>query len=396
LEKIKNAKRIADLPLMQSMEELKTDTYARWQASFDRIPEIGAAKLSGVRQVYGEIGYFKLEDYVPGKFKAGPKLHLERRSPSDCEYWLDPQGQPCYYTDSFYSGAFLYNDTEAEHLCISGTSGIISCYQRVELQGQLQRTWQHLGIQAVNNHPASELRNRIHELAHSLFLMVESKEITDNRITGGKGFMFGSGLAGDTYDLDYRYASDGKLERIARVFPSGPQTIWAARSSRSTNNLAAETSLRIAGEVLRALDQTQFDSPLRVLQLSYSTFDNWCPLLIPCTERDLENTIRNLDLAMDIPGSSWIRLPADALEPDLTEFLDRVPAPSTAPVKMLRQAAALVTTQVRQRPYAGPRFAAFAFDGEMEAESGSLARVMKECGADPTDLKIWKKQGLLD
>lgn len=60
---------------------------------------------------------------------------------------------------------------------------------------------------------------------------------------------------------------------------------------------------------------------------------------------------------------------------------------------MLRHAARLLTERVRQKRYAWPTFVAFALDDQLEQDS--LARILKECGADPGVLQAWRKSGLL-
>ena len=107
------------------------------------------------------------------------------------------------------------------------------------------------------------------------------------------------------------------------------------------------------------------DAPLVAVELSYRSVDNYCPIVIPCTEAD---EIENLVLTLAIDPKKWIILPQEDFAPDIVDFTERLQSSSNSDAgsKMVRTAAKLVNDLARARLSVAENFVAYAADWEFE------------------------------
>jgi hypothetical protein len=393
--------------VLDSIEQSRDGLWARWQKAFDRLSEVTEAAKLGQRVVYARVPLFDLDRYRPPKFPAGGRILKELPPASEMAgtyyvYRLDHQDRPVHmaarhtYNKVDWQGMYRYSAEEVEYVEFCLQTEIVSQYDRLTLQGRQPTSLQRIRMNCAGHFPrwhGSDAIAHIRSDPHNYFVRIEHYDLTKGQIVSGSAFSEGFGGSPQHSTLDYFYAAEGKLERIIQTWASGhKQTIFAARSKVSLKELSTKLSERIATATLQALQEAKSGSPLVAVELSYRSVDQYVPFIIPATEAE---DISSLTLVSQTPPGRWITLDHEQFEPEMTEFVQRIFDAERYELasKMLRHAALLVTRLAAGSLSTSPGFVAFAMDWEMEGDQ--LASILKQCGADPAAMKLWRKKGWL-
>jgi hypothetical protein len=319
-------------------------------------------------------------------------------------YQLDSKGRPINMTsrhvvnDIDWRGFYRYTNDEVEYVEFCLQREAVSEYARIALQAGVPITFQRIDINGGAAHlggrAGKDAIDYISKDSYHYWIQIEDYDLSDGRIVSGKALAEGSGLSPVRSALEYSYSDAGRLERIVCVLEDGRRTTqFAARSKSGMRELAARLSERIATQTIEALRKVDFGAPLLAVELSFRSVENYLPLIIPATEND---SIPNLVLPTTIDKRKWITLDAEAFEPEMADFTDRL---STAEQwglgsRMLRQAALIITKLASGSLITSDFFVAFAIDWEFEGHD--LPAILKECGASAAALKKLKSMGWLE
>lgn len=392
---------MAEIP--ESLAPLRADVIARWRQAFSRFAEAQVEAAGNLRTVFTEIPAFSLSDYTPKKFKPGARLSDQPVSDRGCRFELDELRRPVRVSfshpvsGSAWRGCYRYSPEEVEYLEFCLQTRVPAIYHRLRLEAGLvveeqcfrcnSRGTRWLAApgagpgaaEAILSHPAN------------FFLTVLRFEIRYGRTHAAQEYHESAGhLAAPT--RSYAYSPEGRLLRIVQHWPTGPHTIFAAKTKATTRQLSERLSEALAKSILLRLTDASPRSPLRVLELSYHRFDAIVPMLIPVFETDPPETIF---AAVQLRSERWLQLGREEFEPEMTEFCQRaLEAEKYGEItKMLRTAARLVTERAPSFFKVAEGFVAFPIDWEIEGDG--LQKILRKCGASPAKLKEWRGLGLL-
>ena len=389
---------------MNSIEALKEDLWHRWRRHFHD-PTLEEETSAVQRVIYSRAPLFDLKDWTSEKFPPGGRFSAQPVAGSDnWVYELDEKGQP--HTASHrhtingveWRGVYRYTADEVEYVEICFPQKIPSRYDRVTLLDQQPATFQRLSLNCGGHFPAwsslgrNDLLEKITSDPRNFEIWIEEYEAKDGLIQTGHGYTEGLGSPARYSSLSFSYSA-GKLQRIVRHWEGGPEeTVFAARTSTSLQALSAKLSQRLAERIIDALKQAALDSLLVAVELSFRSADRYVPLVIPFREADRISSFPVLD-----PNKyqQAIQLSEQDFEPEMAEFLERLRTSERfeAGTKMLRAAARLITKQKAAPVPTAEAFLAYAVDWELEADE--FPKILRDCGADSSSLKTWKKRGWL-
>lgn len=386
--------------MVPTLEELRDDLIRRWKEAFDRRAEADAEAPGIAETVFTDLPAFALSGYTPSKFKPGARV---RKTPSgdgeDYVFEVDSQGRPLRVRSAHkvngveWKGFYRYAPDEVENIEFCVQTAVPNLYNRLVLrEGSIIAEQRFIcngggsGDHLERGSTADKIE-RILADPHAHFVYVTRYHVEDGLTRSGEEH---HEVGGKIYrpNLEYSWAG-GKLERIIQHWPGGDRrTLFAAKTKATLAELSQDLSDRIATAALAALAGAQLHAPLVALELNYREGDRHIPLLIPLTTLD---QVDSLNLAGHIAPNRWVALAEEQFAPEITQFDARTSGNSNAVSKMLRNAARLVTQRAPGVIDVSPEFIAFAIDWEVEGHE--LAKILKQCGAPPAQLKAWKAQG---
>jgi hypothetical protein len=385
------------------LDELRDDLIERWKAAFDRLPEV-ETEVEGERVtqiVYTQYPAFALSNYTPRKFKPGARVS---RQPSpdgdDYVFDLDARARPLRVRFEHrinrvnWRGIYHYRADEVEHIEFCMQTGVPSLYNRLLLSGECVLAEQRFVCNGGGSVPRwkgqspSATIDEILKEPYHRFIYVTLYQIENGVTQSGREYHEVAGSI-QRPTLEYSYSVDGKLLRIVQHWPSGEaRTVFAAKTKTTLAALSQRLSERIASEALRQVRSASLEAPVIALALSYRNPDQPIPILIPATEKD---DVSDVHFAARIDPKRWIALREEDFAPEIVEFGQRVEAEQrvSALSRMLRAAARRVTLEAGSALPVAKGFIAFAIDWELEGHE--MAKILKECGATPQQLREWKE-----
>jgi len=390
---------------MTNLAFLRQDLWARWKEQIGQVDSASDAQGDGKSIAYSKVPLFDLYGYTSAKFPAGGRL--TPAPPPDYEnymtYRLDESGRPVrtvmrhVYNAIEWQGVYTYSDTEVVHVELNMISRLPSRYERLTLEDGLVKTFQRViinGGATFGKHMSiSDAIDFVMGDSRSYLVWIEEYSYDDRRRISASVFKQGMGIPERYSQLSYSYFGDGRLEKIVEHTPGVPdQTIFATKSKATKSELGDRLAAAIAERTIRALAKASLDAPLVAVELSYRSVDNYCPIVIPCTEAD---EIENLVLTLAIDPKKWIILPQEDFAPDIVDFTERLQSSSNSDAgsKMVRTAAKLVNDLARARLSVAENFVAYAADWEFEL---GIKQVLKASGVSQKQIAAFGKRGWLD
>jgi hypothetical protein len=385
---------------VESLEQLREDLWNRWIEAFDRFPALSRTPEFSQRVVYAKVPLFSLKTFTPNNFPAGGRtFQAPPEGTNACfTYRLDSKELPLQMISRHivnkveWRGLYLYDDNEVEYIEYCVNTNVVSEYSRMELRSGIPSSFQRIRINGGGSHGENRIGKAaiesIQRDSYFYWLEIEEYRIQAERIESGAALSEGARLPPTRSALEYSYASEGKLERIDRVFEDGRRiTEFAVKSKSGMKELSSRLSERVAARAIEALKNADFKAPLQAVELSFRSVTNYLPILIPAT---LQDSIPDLALPLAIDSNRWISLTAEDFEPDMTEFVARLHAAEkwdlgSKMLKITERAPAILPTT--------DSFQAFAIDWEFEGQD--LNAILKECGATTATLKRLRKIGWL-
>ena len=278
---------------MDSLEQLVEDLRARWRQQFGRVSGVYSAAERGKRVIYARAPLFDLKNFTPSKLPAGGRV-LDEPVPG-CDHYiyrLDARGRPVHMSHRHshngfdWEGAYRYAPEEVEYVEYCLQTEVPSQYTLVTLRDGHLASFQRMVVNGAGSY--SRDADQVESDLRNYLIWVEQYDAIDGRIESGRSYSFGFGSHSQRSTLSYSYGAGGKLERIVRTYEDGSrQTVFAARSKTSMKELSTRLSHKIAERAMEALREAPLDSPLVTVILSYRRADDYVPLILPCTERDL-------------------------------------------------------------------------------------------------------------
>ncbi len=398
---------------MNVIDELRDDLWGRWRKHFHdpTLREVpGPARVA-----YSRKALFDLKNWTPSTFPPGGRLSAEPIAGSNnWVYHLDGQGRPqgmsLRHTVNRvdWRGVYRYAPEEVEYVEICLNSNVPSQYDRVTVRDQqpatLQRLWKNTGgrFPAWSAMGRNDLLEKITSDPRNFQIWIESYEAEDGLIRRGRAYIEGLGVPPRHSSLSFSYSA-GKLQRIVRRWEDGQEeTVFAARTSVTLQDLSVNLSRRLADRIIDALKETTSDKAapdcrLVAVELSYRAGDRYVPIVYPYTEAD---RIQSFPFLEGYTSDRGIELSAEHFEPEMAEFTERLRASERgdagrddAATAMLRAAASLVTRLTPESVPTAEGFLAYAIDWELEGDA--FPKILKDCGADASALRIWRKRGWL-
>ncbi|MDE3201142.1 MAG: hypothetical protein KGN79_09485 [Acidobacteriota bacterium] len=391
---------------MDSLDELRSDLWSRWQAAFERFPELESASHFGERVVYANGELFDLKNYTPQEFAAGRRVFQEQPESINSyhRYRLDANGRPVHMASGHtvnhfdWEGVYRYANEEVEYLEYCLQTKVVSKYARMTLQDGIPRTYQKISVNGGGSHiggaTGKSAMSRIMQEPYFPWIEIEEYETSQNRILSGKALVVAPGQSPYRFDLEYSYSDAGKLVRIVHIREDGSRhTAFSARSKASMKELAAKLSERIVTCTIEALSQVNHTAPLQAVELSFRSVTNYLPSVIPAREGD---SVSEMCIVLAKGQDPWIELNEEDFEPEMTEFVERMSAAENwnPGSKMLRQAASSITEHAHESLPVADGFVAFAIDWEFEGHD--LPAILKQCGATAATLKRLREIGWLN
>lgn len=387
--------------MVPTLEELREDLVRRWGEAFERRAEAEVEAQDAVETVFTEYPAFALSGYTPAKFKAGARV---RKTPSadgdDYVFELDARGRPVRVryehkvNEVAWKGFYRYAADEVEHVEFCVQTGVPNLYNRLILaEGCVVAEQRFVCNGGGSGDPlsqgsAADKVQRILADPHAHFIYVTRYHVEGGVTRSGEEHQE---VGGKIYrpTLEYSWAG-GKLERILQRWPDGElRTVFAAKTKATVAELSQALSAKIAEATLAALAEARLPAPLVAVELGYRAGDRHIPLLIPITTVDQVDSLALASASID--SKRWIALAEEQFAPEIVQFDARTAENSSAAAKMLRNAARLVTERAAGTVEVADGFVAFAIDWELEGDQ--IATILKQCGAKPAQLKVWKTQG---
>ena len=371
---------------------LRDDVIARWRASFARIAETAGPAVEAAETVYSQYPAYPLDGWRAEPLVPGVRLS---KTPIDGGHEIvrDAKGRPLRYLQrgqtpgDGWRGVYHHRDAELEYLEFAVRTGVPSIYQRLVFDAGAVVEEQRLVCNQRGHKRGATTADAILADPHAYFVWVTRYRIEGGRqIAGERLAEIGGAQQRTTIDFSY---DGGRLVRVAEQGESGELVLFARKTGRSMKALAETLAVRIADAAIARLREAEFVGSLALLEMNYRS-DQPVPVLIPSTTSDEDG---DLALASRIPAERWIELDEDSLQPELAELVGRAEASSDdrAIPKLLRAAARRVTEQAPSTGRVADGFVAFAIDWTMESDE--LAKILRQCGASPEQLKAWKRRG---
>jgi len=399
------------------MELLLEDLLQRWVQAFDELDSISHRK-DEIRTVQYADGFrYDLEKFDWNSFPSGGPLTTDKEqiTPfSPHEYGFNDKGLPCYTTyrhdhnQIFWEGYYSYTDDLVEYIEFCLTSGIPAAIQRIKYQNGRKISRQSMSINgrgtgySRSSMSKEEIINRIKNDGFSLISTTTTfqygpsgkiEKAFSNHISPGIG-KFAS------YD-EYAYDKNGDLDTIRTFFEQGSDRLTYCRipENMDPGSLTEELAANMAQAVMAALVIGEIEQPIALLELSYHYSDNYYPLLVYQSAREVEEMLKSEDFsftptyyddALDVDTSSFERLFAQ-LQQMMEERDDRKLGRI-----MLRKTAELLTKyQLFGEIAVTADFAAYAIDWSIEGHSNDdFQKILLECGVEAAHLEHWRKKGM--
>jgi hypothetical protein len=378
--------------------ELRADLIERWKGAFAWRREVD-------REPKGECVFtpypaFLLKDYTVKKFKPGARL--QRGKPPKVGVWvfrLDEEGRPVWsrYVHAHFRtetrGFYRYSAAEVEHVQFSCETNVPTLYNRLVLVRDNVVSEQRLLSRTVEGSASSDKKAKAILQKHDFQIFMTRYQVNDGIVTSAEEYHEWDAEKINRPRLEYRYAEDGKLQRIVQHWPDGEQRIvFAVKTKVTLAALSEQLSKAVAAEVLSRLKAAKFADPLVALEMTYHEGERHMPTLVPLTTRDKPGS---LTLVTEIDAGRWLELSDEKFADALADFNARVESAnnSTAVAKMLRAAASRVTKEAPKVVATAKGFVAFPVDWELEGDR--LGSILKQCGATAEKLREWKKLGWL-
>lgn len=392
---------------MDRLEQLREDLLARWRGAFDRIERPRPLDQTHIgRRLYANNSRFDLRDYRPDDFPVGGRALKEppKESSFYYTYLLDDRDRPVHmsarhtFNKIDWEGIYLYSDSEAEYIEFCLQTKVVNDYSRIALLNDLPVTFQHFKVNGGGSHLGGRTGKKAIDFIVSsplnYFIEVEEYDSTTGRIISGRALSEGLGAPLTRSALEYSYSPSGKLLQVTRTHDTGWKTTdFAAQTARTADDLAVHLSEKIAAHAVEALKGVCFDSPLLTVELFYRGGATYVPHLFPVTEQGFS---ARPGPAATLEHKQSIDLVDQVFEPEMKEFVDRLNnAEDWEPgIRMLRNAARLITHDLPQLVPTSDCFVAFPIDWELEGHE--LEAILQECGATHEAITKLKTIGWLD
>jgi hypothetical protein len=398
------------------MQHLLQNLLQRWEQAFDE-PEALFHYKSLVKTIlYADGLRFDLEKFDRNSFPSGGPMSNEKDGIEPRalhEYGFNADGFPCYvtfrhdYNEITWEGLYSYSDTFVEYVEYCLNTGVPSAIQRVIYQGKRKVSYQSISINGRGSAYSRAQMSKeeiIHKIKNDDFSIISTvtqfhydftkiKKATNIHITPSIG-QFSS------YD-EYTYDENQNLDAIRRFFEEGNNRLIYCKvpEGMSAESIIENVAQEMAKSISEALAQQDIEEPIAFLELNYHYADNYIPLLVWKTAREVEDQLANNEF-------EFINEYHDAIQPDRVSFeklfamlelmMDESDDASLGRVMLRRAASLLTTNKLSGIVKVSNDFAAYAVDWSIEGHSNEhFEEILLECGVKANVIKEWKKKGIL-
>ena len=399
------------------MESLLEQLLEQWQQEFNELNTISYYKAQVKTTLYAGGLRYNLEKFDWNNFPSDGPLTKDKsgvKRGEVYEYGFNAQGLPCYvafgheFNKVFWEGFYTYSDSLVKYVEFCLNTRVPSSLIRIGFQEGRKVSKQRLVINgrgsgySLSDISKEEVVSKIRNDGYSLIATATHYTYgMTGRIEKASSVHISPGFGKFTSHDEYTYDKNQVLHTIRTFYEQGTNQLTYCRipENLSPELLVENLAAAMATLIVETLANKQPGQPIALLELSYHYADNYIPLLVCQTSKDVANKIAKGESAFIPDYNDFLGVdikPVEHLFAQLEQMMEDDSNMNLGRNMLRRSAYTLTRNKLSGKLNVTEDFTAYAIDWSIEGHSDAhFEEILRECGVEINIIGKWKQKGIL-